>query len=1132
MRFPAPGADLTAPLTLELDLGARVQKIACAGLGSGRSKVDCSYRVRSGDEDRDGIVVRVASGPVSVGGDPVEFDLTAVAPPALLVDTRAPVVEEVAIISNAGADGIYVTGDEIVVEVRFSEAVVGQGMLSIPLRVGAALRRARLVSPAPGEPAARFEFRYTLAPGDEDLDGIAVGALGPGSFVGGVRDLAGHAAEGRYPEVPDGTGHVVDTQAPSVTSIAVFDREEDTYGLGDTLTVAVAFDEPVTVPAQGVALSLTVGGALREAGYVTGSGTERLTFAYDVAPGDQGAVAVGAQALGAGITDLGGNPARGNEALSLEVSVDTMAPSVAGAPQLRSSPANGVYGVGDEIAVAITFSERVLVTVGANGPTLALGFGGQVRQARYESGTGTQELVFAYQVVAGDRGERVSVAADAVTLGDGAIRDANGLAAAIGHAAMPAVDGHRVDGVAPRLEEVAIVSRPQRRDAYHQGEQIVVEVRFSEPVVAADATIALAVGEGERSAVCTSAAGADVLRCAYTVLLGDFDDDGVALSRDGLGGTFEDAAGNRAELSFEGIPDDPLQRVHASPPVVAGGLASLTLVVGGAPEAVELAPAFTGHRPVFGAELLVGTGEPAVELRLAGSTLTVRPLTEGTATVRVTATNSAGTAVATFDVVVETDPAETRAMNDSLAAIGRGMLAGVSETIGGRFDLARLGSSVSLGGRSLMPRRHGVGPASFGEAGSGAAPHRSGQCPRAPACSAAAAGSRPGFAGSGFDLQLAGAGAGGTRWSVWAGGDMYDLDAGDRAEGSGTTGFLGVDARGDSLVAGLAVSRGVADADYTFAFSAGAEEGSGSMSTRLTSFHPYARLALSDDSEVWMIGGFGSGEVEVHRDLVDRTETADVSLAMAVAGLRRALGLRFGGATYALRGDAAFLGISGEDGARAVDGLTVSVSRLRLGLEGGWTFGSVAPFAVVSARVDGGDGETGAAVELAGGVRIGNPYSAFGLEAKGRATAIPVAGEGGGAGVSLTAVFEPGRLGRGFFLRLSPEWGGSALASDPFRRAAPAWTLDDVPGTERGWRLRAATGYGMTMRALPGLLTPFAEAGRTARGAPRLRGGLRYENRRPGRFSRIEASLDRADLPATGDGAAGLRALLTVEARH
>ena len=66
---------------------------------------------------------------------------------------------------------------------------------------------------------------------------------------------------------------------------------------------------------------------------------------------------------------------------------------------ITSTPANAAgYRVGENIDVRLTFSQAVTVT---GTPLLALGIGTDVRQARYESSSGTN-LFFRYPVVPGD----------------------------------------------------------------------------------------------------------------------------------------------------------------------------------------------------------------------------------------------------------------------------------------------------------------------------------------------------------------------------------------------------------------------------------------------------------------------------------------------------------------------------------------------------------------------------------------------------------------------------------------------------------------------------------------------------------------------------------------------------------
>lgn len=1129
-EFAAPGANVVRPLTLEFSIGGQRRTVVCAGLGPARLSVECSYRVRSGDEDRDGLVVHLVSGTVVAAGREVMPDLSELDAAALVVDARAPSVVAVEWTTDPGADETYVTGDRIGVAVTFSEAVASDDEVTLPLRVGRTLRRAARTSPPAGQASPRFEFGYTVVAGDEDLDGIAVPALGSGSLVGSVRDPAGHEAVLSHPELADDAAHVVDTRPPTVTAVALVPGGGGVFGLDDTVTVAVSFDEPVAVGPAGAMLALQIGGQTRQAGYVRGSATRRLVFEYVVVAGDDGEIAVEAEAMAGDVTDIGGNPAGGNAAIALGASVDTMAPGIAGAPRLLSAPEGGVYGIGDRIVIGVAFSERVLVTAGSAGPRLAIGIGGGSRDAPYVEGSGSSELRFAYEVAPGDEGGGVAVAANAIELGDGEIRDVNGIAAALRHPAMTAAQGHRVDGVAPAVAGAEFTSRPENADGYLPGERIVAAVRFGEPVrVTGEAVLALVVGDRPRAAACAVAQDGSTLTCAYTVVLGDFDGDGVSLPADALSGAIADTAGNVSANALEELGDDPRHRVLAAPPDVAAGIGPVTLVAGGATSLIDLATVFRGYEPVYAAE---SSDAAVASVSVANATLTVRSGIEGRATVRVTAANAAGLRETSFDVQVVTDPDETRVLSDALASIARGMLAGTSDLIGARFDLAGTGSSLSLGGRDVTPVRPDAG-AAVGTAADGPVPVWPAGTAGATHWSAAGAdGSAAGrgslAGGGGFDLRLGLTGSRAIRWALWGGGNLHGFsgDEGMRSfEGTGATGVVGIDARGETLLAGLAVSRSTAEAEYAFE---GETAGGGVLETTFTGVHPYARLAVSEDAEVWVIGGFGNGEAVARRSLTG-TESAQQNVALAIAGLRRALPLDFGGASFALRGDAGFLSIAGEEGPRAVDGLGASVSRLRLGMEGGWQLGSTAPFGALSARFDGGDGTTGGGVEVSGGLRIGTPSSRLGLEALGRVVALPFGDMAGDGGISLAAALRPGAGGRGIWLRLAPSWGGSALATDPFREPMPRHLRAHRYANwhERRWGVDAAAGYGLGLRGMPGLVTAFAEAKDAPEGARRLRAGLRYGESQGRRRSRVEVYVERLD----GRDGPRARVLLSVSVR-
>ena len=630
----------------------------------------------------------MVAGSIRAGDAEVALDLKALAPPALRIDTRPPTVVAMDWGTDPGPDETYVVGDEVGVEVTFSERVGHEGVVTLPLRIGRTLRRATLASPVAGERAALYRFSYAIAPGDDDPDGIAVPALGVGSLVGVVRDAAGHEAQLRHPELNDDPSHVVDTRSPMVVAVEVAGRvpgQLPVFGVDETVALRVTFDEPVTVGADGATLALSVGASARLAHYVSGSGSDRLAFEYVVREGDNGPLRVDADGLAGDIADIGGNPAAGNVATVLDATADTEAPGVAAAPQLVSSPAGGVYGVGDEIGIAVRFSERVLVTAGEVGPRLRMAIGSSVHFAGYSGGSGTEELRFDYRVAEGDAGDRVSVGADAVDVADGAIRDVNGIDASVRHGAMAAVDGHRVDGVIPAVSAVAIVSAPANAEAYLPGEDVVVEIRFGEPILASgDESLALTVGEASRGAACSRAGGTS-LRCSYNVALGDFDGDGVSVPAGGLSGAVSDAAGNAARLAIDGLPDDASHRVHAAPPDLVGAIGPVTLVAGGDTATLDLGVLFRGHRTAFEASV---TDSAVVSAVVADAKLTLRSGIEGSAVVSITATNAAGSQGASFEVAVVTDPQEKKVLEDALAAVGRGVLAGTTAAIGARFDLA------------------------------------------------------------------------------------------------------------------------------------------------------------------------------------------------------------------------------------------------------------------------------------------------------------------------------------------------------------------------------------------------------------------------------------------------------------
>ncbi len=201
--------------------------------------------------------------------------------------------------------------------------------------------------------------------------------------------------------------------------------------------------------------------------------------------------------------------AESSEAATVTVTVsaadDLPVASVSGAEVTSDSGPDGVWGEGETIEAALTFSSAVTVGTADGTPTLALIADGIIRRASYASGSGTERLVFAYQVSAAD-GEIAAVrpAASGLRLNGGAIVDEVGTAAALAF------------GDAPGVTSVSIVDAAD--GSWAAGDAVEATLRFAEPVTVEGAPAVSLVAAGkELRAAYVRGSGTDALTFAYTL---------------------------------------------------------------------------------------------------------------------------------------------------------------------------------------------------------------------------------------------------------------------------------------------------------------------------------------------------------------------------------------------------------------------------------------------------------------------------------------------------------------------------------------------------------------------------------------------------------------------------------------
>ena len=716
--FRVSGGDETRTVANVSVSGSTVELTLDAAVDHGETGIQVSYTVPTGE----------GASPIR---DPAGNAAAALSRQAVAndtPDTAPPKVSTVSFSSSPGTDRTYAAGEDIQVTVTFSKEVAVTGSPQLTLNVDGKDRTASYGSVTGGA----VTFSYTVADGDSDGDGVSIDANSLSLNGGTIKDSTDDTdAVLNHRAVAANVGHKVDASRPAlvVTGGAVVN--------GSTLTLT--YDEPLNGSSTPEATAFTVSGG-DQARMVTGvrvSGSKvELTLDPAVEQAETGIRVSYTVPTGMGaspIRDGVGNTALGlsNEPVTNETP-DTIAPTVS-TVEISSDPGSDrIYVPEDEIQATVTFSEPVDVE---RTPRLMLKVGDRNRPAGYLEGTGTTELVFAYEVVDEDEDtDGVSVDANSLSLHGGTIKDPSKNSAELTHDAVGTQAGHQVDGAGPDLAEtdpavvdgttltltfdepldrdstpqasafrvtggdtartvtdvalsgsavlltldpavehgetgirvsftvptgmdatplqdglgndadrlsnvpvtnetpdttppmvskVEITSNPGTDRTYAADDEIQVTVTFSETVeVTGSPQLRLEFGGGSRTATYGGGSGTGALVFAYEVADGESDTDGVGVVADTLsGGTIRDEARNNAELDHDGLVADATHKVDGVKPELA---ASGGAVVNGATLTLTYDEPLDGRStPASGDFTVAGGDQPRTVTRVAVSGSTV-----------------------------------------------------------------------------------------------------------------------------------------------------------------------------------------------------------------------------------------------------------------------------------------------------------------------------------------------------------------------------------------------------------------------------------------------------------------------------------------------------------------------------
>ncbi len=418
---------------IPLTIGASTVNATYLSGGDGQTSLVFRYVIEEGDLDTDGTI---QIGNINLNGgtitDAANTNSLLTLPVASVTTTFVDGVRPTITTVGAPANGTYstvTTPNNLWFTVNWSEAVNFNGVINLPLTIGATPVNAATIQA--GNDSASVTLRTNALTGYNDLDGISVSS--PLTGAGTIRDQAGNTASVLTFVPPTTTGVLVDTTNPFVLSVA--SPAAGIYTAGDDLDFVVTFDDIVNITTSGgyprIALPLTTG--TRYATYLSGSGSNIITFRYTVTASDSHSGAITAPTAiavntPAYIRDIGLNSVTSYTiSTSLTgVTVDGVAPSITGRTTTAGTYVDSSEGTNSSILISFTFNEDVNVT---GTPEIELNIATGSKIATYDSVASTSTILrFRYNIdSATDMDlDGLSLVSTSIDLAGGSIQDLNG----------------------------------------------------------------------------------------------------------------------------------------------------------------------------------------------------------------------------------------------------------------------------------------------------------------------------------------------------------------------------------------------------------------------------------------------------------------------------------------------------------------------------------------------------------------------------------------------------------------------------------------------------------------------------------------------------------------------------------
>lgn len=420
------------------------------------------------------------------------------------------------------ADAYYNEGQSLDLTLRHSQTITVSGNPRIELDINGTAAYAEYLT---GSGTSSIVFRYTIQAGDNDIDGVEIIPgidLNGGTLTYAVNGIIKDASTD-FTQVATNNIYI-DTNLPSISS--VFPPYPKKYVLGESLQFFVNFNEVVLT--EGVPrIALSFDGVTKYAEYISGSNSTTLLFSYKVVTSDLDLNGISASStidLNSGrIKDKYGNNAQLTfTPIPMPTTlVDGDIPYVVSV----TPPANNTYLAGDMLQMQVEFSEKVVVT---GSPRIQINLNADTRHLEYVSGSGTNTLLFEYNISLGESDYNGITLGNMIDLNGGSIEDLSSNLILQNFTA-PLTPGILVDAKEPEVESIT----PPSDGTYYIGQPMFFILTFNREVnVQGSPRLPIILNSNAPTPVYAqylSGNESDTLIFQYIVQNGDSDPDGIMI---------------------------------------------------------------------------------------------------------------------------------------------------------------------------------------------------------------------------------------------------------------------------------------------------------------------------------------------------------------------------------------------------------------------------------------------------------------------------------------------------------------------------------------------------------------------------------------------------------------------------